>query len=94
MDGQPLPQWQSHKKVWGDKIVEMVSREMTQSDASPCIWKLAGGGLVHVSKELLARVPAGIAAIGGYYVVYEDGFKSWSPAKAFEEGYTRIEEVT
>jgi hypothetical protein len=27
---------------------------------------------------------------GGYYVVYSDGYKSFSPAKAFEEGYTRI----
>lgn len=27
---------------------------------------------------------------GGYYVVYADGYKSWSPAQAFEEGYTRI----
>lgn len=27
---------------------------------------------------------------GGYYVVYEDGYKSFSPAEAFEEGYTRI----
>ena len=24
---------------------------------------------------------------GGYYVVYDDGYKSFSPAKAFEEGY-------
>ncbi len=27
---------------------------------------------------------------GGYYVVYQDGYKSWSPADAFEEGYTLI----
>ncbi len=27
---------------------------------------------------------------GGYYVVYGDGYKSYSPAKAFEEGYTRV----
>lgn len=27
---------------------------------------------------------------GGYLVIYEDGYVSWSPAKAFEEGYTRI----
>jgi len=27
---------------------------------------------------------------GDYYVVYEDGYKSISPAKAFEEGYTLI----
>ena len=26
--------------------------------------------------------------VGGYYVVYDDGYKSFSPAKAFEEGYT------
>ena len=28
--------------------------------------------------------------VGGYYVVYADGYTSYSPAKAFEEGYTRI----
>jgi len=27
---------------------------------------------------------------GGYYVVYEGGYTSYSPAKAFEDGYTRI----
>ena len=25
--------------------------------------------------------------VGGYYVVYKDGYKSFSPAKAFEDGY-------
>ena len=28
--------------------------------------------------------------VGGYYVVYEDGYKSFSPAGAFESGYTRL----
>jgi len=28
--------------------------------------------------------------VGGYYVVYKDGYKSYSPAKVFEEGYTLI----
>lgn len=27
---------------------------------------------------------------GGYYVVYKDGYKSFSPAEAFEDGYTLI----
>ena len=27
---------------------------------------------------------------GGYYVVYDDGYKSFSPAAAFEAGYTRV----
>jgi len=28
--------------------------------------------------------------IGGYYVVYKDGYKSYSPSEAFEEGYDLI----
>lgn len=28
--------------------------------------------------------------VGGYYVKYEDGYESYSPAKAFEEGYTKL----
>lgn len=28
--------------------------------------------------------------VGGYYVVYKDGYKSFSPAEAFETGYERI----
>jgi hypothetical protein len=27
---------------------------------------------------------------GGYFVVYEDGYTSFSPAEAFESGYTLI----
>jgi len=26
----------------------------------------------------------------GYFIVYEDGYVSWSPTKAFEEGYSLI----
>lgn len=29
---------------------------------------------------------------GGYYVVYSDGYKSFSPAKAFEDSYTKVGE--
>jgi hypothetical protein len=28
--------------------------------------------------------------VGGYFVVYADGYESFSPAQAFEEGYTLI----
>lgn len=28
---------------------------------------------------------------GGHYVVYEDGYTSYSPMAAFENGYTRIQ---
>jgi hypothetical protein len=43
-------------------------------------------------------VPEGIAvgasqapSVGGYYVVYDDGYKSYSPSEAFEGGYTKID---
>lgn len=29
-------------------------------------------------------------AIGGYFVEYKDGYQSFSPAKAFEDGYKEI----
>ena len=28
--------------------------------------------------------------VGGYYVVYKDGYKSFSPADAFEDGYSKL----
>lgn len=28
----------------------------------------------------------------GYRVIYEDGYESWSPKKAFEDGYDLIDE--
>lgn len=27
---------------------------------------------------------------GGYYIVYADGYQSFSPAKAFDSGYSKI----
>jgi hypothetical protein len=39
-----------------------------------------------VSAEYLAKHKP---EVGGYFVVYTDGYESYSPAKAFEEGYTR-----
>jgi hypothetical protein len=32
------------------------------------------------------------ADIGGYAVIYEDGYRSVSPQSAFESGYTKVEQ--
>ncbi|MFA4826592.1 MAG: hypothetical protein WC593_15695 [Methanoregula sp.] len=80
---QPLPQWQSHKQVGADKIVGIVN------DGDFQFWSLACGIPVHVSSHLKERC-GNNDPVGGYYVLYVDGFESWSPAKAFKEGYTRI----
>lgn len=91
-----IPKWQSHKIVEGDKIVEVRARDVGEPlrfDDTFLDWVLECGDLVHVSHEMRRRAPdiAG-RAIGGYYVKYEDGFESWSPAKPFENGYTRLED--
>lgn len=46
-----------------------------------------GYGVFEVTHEYLQKHKP---KVGGYYVAYEDGYQSYSPAKAFEEGYTLI----
>ena len=85
-EGIQLPRWQSHKIVHGDKIVAAV-------DESPSMnghWTLLCGASVLVDLKLAHRVPEGVNPVGGYYVRYNDNFESWSPAEAFEKGYTRL----
>jgi hypothetical protein len=78
--GIEIPRWRCHKEVRADRIVA----------ATPMHWQLACGGSVELSMELRARVPERTDPVGGYYVLYDDGFESWSPAQAFNDGYTRI----
>lgn len=79
--GVQLPRWQSHKVVAADKIIKVWH--------SGTRWDLACGATIEVSQKLENRVPHGVDPFGGYYVRYE-GFESWSPAEAFEKGYTRL----
>jgi len=46
------------------------------------------GGFVDVSHEWIAKHEP---KAGGYFVRYKDGYESWSPAGAFEEGYICME---
>lgn len=50
---------------------------------------LEGGKEVKVNEAWMKRCfPInGADFVGGYYVVYKDGYTSFSPQKAFEEGY-------
>ncbi|MFA5381984.1 MAG: hypothetical protein WC356_02375 [Candidatus Micrarchaeia archaeon] len=81
-----LPEWQSHKRVRADKIVASVS----ESPSMTGHWDLECGESVPVSLHLAHRVPEGVNPVGGYYVLYEDGYESWSPAKAFEAGNVKM----
>lgn len=50
---------------------------------------LEDAGTVRVSYDDAPRFRISEADLG-YYVVYPDGYVSWSPSKAFEEGYTEV----
>jgi hypothetical protein len=76
-----LPHWQSHKVVQADQVCGVL--------AEPLRWVLRCGAIMDVSAELERRVTHD-TPFGGYYVKYSDGFESWSPQEAFEDGYTRI----
>lgn len=65
-----------------------------------CAWERETGGKtvyviiskdcdqIEVSAEFMAKHKP---EPGGYYVVYKDGYASFSPAAAFEDGYTKIQ---
>lgn len=88
-----LPEYRSHKRVWAAKVVQVIDNsgencEAAIKDDSFVVWVLDNGGYVHVSNDLKMR--GGDNPACGYFVKYADGFQSWSPARAFEEGYTRV----
>jgi len=79
MTSPKLPRYKCHKEVSALKIQEINGLTLTFIDP--------GYPPIDVEPLIFARyypVP------GDYYVVYDDGYASISPAKAFEDGYTKI----
>lgn len=79
-----MPIYRSHKKVWALKIETITVLNDGSADIVP---KEKGYDTFRVSKEYVDRH---IPREGGYYVKYKDGYESWSPADAFNEGYDLI----
>lgn len=79
-----MPRYKSHKTVWALKIAKVDHNSETSYGAMLTPAE-AGFAPFEVSAEYIAKHNP---QEGGYYVVYADGYKSFSPAKAFEEGNT------
>lgn len=77
----PMPLFKSHKTVRAAKI------EGVRNDWAEQGVHVEGLGLVRMGDEWMAKHKP---EAGGYLVEYEDGYRSFSPAKAFEDGYTAI----
>lgn len=87
-----LPRWRSHKQVWADRIIERrYYSETADGGERTEVWTLEGGGVIQAFGSLRSRVPTDRSPVGGYYILYDDGYESWSPASAFEDGYRRVE---
>lgn len=74
-----MPKYQSHKQVWGLKIRAIDGQTITPNEE--------GYATFSVSSEYLEKHKP---EVGGYYVVYDGGYKSFSPADAFEAGNTLV----
>lgn len=79
-----MPKYRSHKEVWALKIGKIEVDAMGRSIIHPADDGYAPFAVDH---DYVAKHEP---QAGGYYVVYKDGYKSWSPAAAFEDGYSRI----
>jgi hypothetical protein len=82
--GTEMPRYQCHKQVWALKIaaIEILS------DGRALIAPVEAG---YDTFQTQAPFPfKGSEADLGYYVQYADGYVSWSPTKAFLDGYTLI----
>lgn len=77
-----MPRYRSHKTVWALKI-----KEIRWDGATPILVPEESGYAAF--PVTLDYVQKHNPQVGGYYVQYKDGYKSFSPAAAFEEGYTR-----
>ena len=89
-----LPKYQSHKQVWALKIkdiifdIDLAKESDRETDGSAnLIPEEEGYPPRKVNRRYLEKHNP---HVGGYYVLYKDGYESFSPAKAFEEGYTKI----
>lgn len=86
-----LPKYKCHKEVWALKIKEIkdTTEPGNESDGSRVIVpEESGYSEFRVESDYMWKHKP---ELGGYYVVYEDGYKSFSPASAFESGYTLID---
>jgi len=79
-----MPRYECHKIVWALKIAGIVGDQHGGVYFQPAE---EGYDKVPMSPEYVAKHKP---EVGGYYVVYADGYKSFSPAAAFESGYTRV----
>jgi hypothetical protein len=85
-----LPQYQSHKKVWALKIADLKHTGTPDQESDGSLLMVPENSDYAPIKLDAAFVRKHRPKAGGYWVKYEGGYTSFSPAEAFESGYTLI----
>lgn len=78
-----MPRYTCHKQVWALRIASI---SPTGDGGAQFLPADDGYAPVYLTPQFMEKHKP---EAGGYYVVYADGYKSFSPAAAFEDGYTR-----
>lgn len=93
-NSREMPRYKCHKEVWALKIADIVydsdvaSRDVRETDGTAMITtEEKGFAPFKVDHEYVRKHRP---KVGGYFVVYKDGYKSFSPAEAFEDGYSLV----
>ena len=77
-----MPKYRCHKEVHAVEI-----EKITYSKHYAMIYPDSRFAAIRVDAEYVRKHNP---QAGGYYVVYKDGYESWSPKEAFEDGYTKL----
>ncbi len=82
-----MPKYVCHKEVWALKIKDIEHDTTVSGGPNAAVITPESNlyGQFAVDAEYMAKHKP---QVGGYYVIYEDGYKSFSPAEPFEKGYT------
>ena len=84
-----MPEYKCHKTVWAFMILDMFWEEEWDGGPNhPPVILEGDANKVTVNQEYMEKHKP---HVGGYYVRYKDGYESFSPAEAFESGYTLID---
>jgi len=86
-----MPRYACHKKVWALEIKAIEpDGSAPRGAAGSCIITPVEHGYApfRVDEDYCRKHNP---QVGGFYVVYDDGYESFSPRKAFLDGYTLIE---
>lgn len=82
-----MPHYQSHKIVQAAQIKSITYNENSVPRVSMIVAGSDGDMEIVPDKTWLAKHQP---EEGGYLVLYEDGYLSYSPAKPFKAGYTML----